>query len=440
MSKPYTPPALHPPPIGFMVPQCLKVLANNGNNIGTDVPQQSTVTRSQSYPFGQFGGVQQNLGFPQIPANNNSVVPTYGLYPPISTLQNNATTTTVKHVNHFHQPQQQIPPSQQQLPFSSMSSNNVGFNFISTFRPPPTLPHQNNHQQKYQSPPPPPVSYFKNNDNVSRRNSCSSSSSSFSPAVPVELPSYKKGGQRNGNLYKNLEDEIRDLIDLGQDDGRNVLEAFDPLFDKPSLQQQQQQQYHEEQPQIVPELSPPLPPSSTTQQQQPPTANKGTTSIRDDMTTRSSNVLAETTSTTTPETDQSGGPSSLMSTKSMYGWKSDISLYPSLSTPTSYDTLQSSRVGSDAGDAASILYDAYNQFEYLYQVSISSESSSFYWHPNDASPYSSGAPPSPSRPSDYVSSQSVRAAKAGRRSSDSVINISLIYAQIFNVTQELKLE
>jgi hypothetical protein len=255
--------------------------------------------------------------------------------------------------------------------------------------------------QHYTSPP--HLSYI--NDSSNRRNSFSSSS------VVVEQLTTPNNG--NGNLYRKLGDEARslltttttgnndDLIDLGQDDGRNVLETFDPLFDKSPPQPLQLPKEE------TSSSSPPMliHPSRITGQQSPKTITEITTKLpsppRD-----VHNISQET------ETDQI--PSS------NYGWKSDISLYPSLPPAASYDTFQS-RVSSESGDP-SILYDAYNQFEYLYQVSISSETSSFYWHPSDVSP---GGPPSPSRPSEYVSAQTVRMEKARRRSSDN--NVRFIF-------------
>jgi hypothetical protein len=195
-----------------------------------------------------------------------------------------------------------------------------------------------------------------------------------------ELPASQKQSPLNGNLYKNLRDEVKslteDLIDLGQDNGKNILEDFDPLFDKTKDEIQQRVSAQSS--------SSRLPPYGL----YPPPV-----------------VLPISIDKNVPESEDN-------CTWSNYGWKSDVSLYPNLPPPTSMP-------GSECGDHQSILYDAYNQFEYLYAVS--SESSSFYWHPNEASPYSVDVPPSPSRPSsEYVPATTVRLAKLKRSSSENV--------------------
>lgn len=211
------------------------------------------------------------------------------------------------------------------------------------------------------------------------------------------------GGARNGSLYGPL---TNDLIDLGQDDGTNVLEYFDPLFSKPSVVVNPPQ--HREN---MPALKNNSFLMESEESKLPSTnGNKNGTSV--------SSVEASTSATTN---NAYSSPT--------YGWKSEISLYPSLPPPSSglYDTLDLSAESRDQ----SFIYDAYNQFEYLYAVSISSESSN-YCYPYDIVPCTQSpttltplpAPTNTTQSSGYVPTHSVRSSKeSGKKSSSyQVIN------------------
>lgn len=411
-----TPPP--PRPIGFVAPQCFRV-TNNGHGdipsallghqqvgnykqIETHTPQSNTainVVRSQSFPFG-----------------NPAYTPSYGIYPPInSSPSTQLPLTSAVSANYNPCPMPFMTPPKLQ------TSSNLGLGFGAF--------HQGQifsaFPQQQPRPPPQPQPHPSTVNNLAvalRRNSFSAHNNHQNNNVEVVPP--KPGPSYPGNLYKALTEQVRsltsqtnDLIDLGQDDGRNVLETFD----KPALPPTQ----------IVPEAVPVV--AMRNHSKSPKIESIKLPPSRDKDGGGGDAVFLSEFDETDRKSDGSASsrPASVVS--SNYGWKSDISLYPSLPpSATSYDTLQS-RVGSEAGDP-SILYDAYNQFEYLYQVSISSETSSFYWHPSDASPYSSGAPPSPSRPPEYVSSQSVRMAKARRRSSDNSVSVRWVLLYLFSIS------
>jgi hypothetical protein len=199
------------------------------------------------------------------------------------------------------------------------------------------------------------------------------------------------------SLYSNLSSQVKmmsdDLIDLGQDDGRNVLESFDPLFERskeeikssPKIQPQQR-------------ISMPVQKGAS---QKVPTFDQDIEPKKEDPESGGGGGSREDSTPPPPpgQTANASSDGSIASgiSESDFGWKSEMSLYPPL-PPISNSLYGTLEKATDQTDQSS-LYDSYNQFEYLYAVSVSSDSS-FYWHPYDSVPPSQGGPIySPSSPS-----------------------------------------
>jgi len=165
-------------------------------------------------------------------------------------------------------------------------------------------------------------------------------------------------------LYSNLSNQVKslteDLIDLGQDDGRNILESFDPLFE-PVKEEVPQPSLQTATPAIIS-----LPGDGRSRS--PLVSGEP---VYASVNKRKSVIVADSTDYANVIPGSSSSAAS--------GWKSDISLYPTL-PPVSESLYGSLEKAPDQTDQ-SMLYDNYSHFEYLAAVSSISSESSFYYQP-----------------------------------------------------------